>query len=84
MYPDEGPWYDLLVIPLRFELLCSIMIPISIKVIFFIDILLVHFSKLQIVFVILKTLIISYLYFFNILKIFVNVLVAIILKEIFF
>ncbi|CAH9087283.1 unnamed protein product [Cuscuta epithymum] len=31
-YPDEGPWYELLVIPLRFELLCSIMIPISIKV----------------------------------------------------
>lgn len=33
-YPDEGPWYELLVIPLRFELLCSIMIPISIKVIY--------------------------------------------------
>ncbi|CAN6242104.1 unnamed protein product [Urochloa humidicola] len=32
MYPWEGPWYDFLVIPLRFELLCSIMIPISIKV----------------------------------------------------
>ncbi|XP_078431186.1 aminophospholipid ATPase 2 [Wolffia australiana] len=32
MYPDEEPWYELLVIPLRFELLCSIMIPISIKV----------------------------------------------------
>ncbi|GAB4859580.1 Alanine aminotransferase 2, variant 2 [Ancistrocladus abbreviatus] len=32
LYPKEGPWYDLLVIPLRFELLCSIMIPISIKV----------------------------------------------------
>ncbi|KAH7683027.1 P-type ATPase subfamily IV protein [Dioscorea alata] len=32
MYPEEGPWYELLVIPLRFELLCSIMIPISIKV----------------------------------------------------
>ncbi|XP_077216644.1 phospholipid-transporting ATPase 2-like isoform X1 [Tasmannia lanceolata] len=32
MYPTEGPWYELLVIPLRFELLCSIMIPISIKV----------------------------------------------------
>ncbi|TXG55114.1 hypothetical protein EZV62_020370 [Acer yangbiense] len=32
MYPMEGPWYELLVIPLRFELLCSIMIPISIKV----------------------------------------------------
>lgn len=32
LYPDEGPWYELLVIPLRFELLCSIMIPISIKV----------------------------------------------------
>ncbi|KAG0491090.1 hypothetical protein HPP92_007953 [Vanilla planifolia] len=31
-YPSEGPWYELLVIPLRFELLCSIMIPISIKV----------------------------------------------------
>ncbi|KAL3629997.1 Alanine aminotransferase 2 [Castilleja foliolosa] len=31
-YPKEGPWYELLVIPLRFELLCSIMIPISIKV----------------------------------------------------
>ncbi|XP_022147926.1 phospholipid-transporting ATPase 2 [Momordica charantia] len=31
-HPDEGPWYELLVIPLRFELLCSIMIPISIKV----------------------------------------------------
>ncbi|PHT83720.1 Phospholipid-transporting ATPase 2 [Capsicum annuum] len=30
-YPTEGPWYELLVIPLRFELLCSIMIPISIK-----------------------------------------------------
>ncbi|KAA3462568.1 phospholipid-transporting ATPase 2 isoform X1 [Gossypium australe] len=30
-YPIEGPWYELLVIPLRFELLCSIMIPISIK-----------------------------------------------------
>lgn len=33
LYPDEGPWYELLIIPLRFELLCSIMIPISIKVI---------------------------------------------------
>lgn len=32
MYPTEGPWYELLIIPLRFELLCSIMIPISIKV----------------------------------------------------
>ncbi|XP_030466430.1 phospholipid-transporting ATPase 2 isoform X1 [Syzygium oleosum] len=32
MYPHKGPWYELLVIPLRFELLCSIMIPISIKV----------------------------------------------------
>ncbi|XP_062225401.1 phospholipid-transporting ATPase 2-like [Phragmites australis] len=32
MYPAKGPWYDFLVIPLRFELLCSIMIPISIKV----------------------------------------------------
>ncbi|KAL0684716.1 hypothetical protein Bca4012_051564 [Brassica carinata] len=31
-YPAEAPWYELLVIPLRFELLCSIMIPISIKV----------------------------------------------------
>ncbi|XP_071922901.1 phospholipid-transporting ATPase 2 [Coffea arabica] len=31
-YPTKGPWYELLVIPLRFELLCSIMIPISIKV----------------------------------------------------
>ncbi|KAK9150198.1 hypothetical protein Syun_008507 [Stephania yunnanensis] len=31
-YPYESPWYELLVIPLRFELLCSIMIPISIKV----------------------------------------------------
>uniref|UniRef100_A0A453BTR1 Uncharacterized protein n=1 Tax=Aegilops tauschii subsp. strangulata TaxID=200361 RepID=A0A453BTR1_AEGTS len=31
MYPAERPWYDFLVIPLRFELLCSIMIPISIK-----------------------------------------------------
>ncbi|CAK9162423.1 unnamed protein product, partial [Ilex paraguariensis] len=31
-YPNEGPWYEVLVIPLRFELLCSIMIPISIKV----------------------------------------------------
>ncbi|XP_048494866.1 phospholipid-transporting ATPase 2 isoform X3 [Beta vulgaris subsp. vulgaris] len=32
LYPLEGPWYELLIIPLRFELLCSIMIPISIKV----------------------------------------------------
>ncbi|KAK7401947.1 hypothetical protein VNO78_13835 [Psophocarpus tetragonolobus] len=32
LYPPEGRWYELLVIPLRFELLCSIMIPISIKV----------------------------------------------------
>ncbi|CAM8949823.1 unnamed protein product [Rhodiola kirilowii] len=32
LYPDEAPWYEFLVIPLRFELLCSIMIPISIKV----------------------------------------------------
>ncbi|XP_042504200.1 phospholipid-transporting ATPase 2-like [Macadamia integrifolia] len=32
LYPNEGPWYEVLVIPLRFELLCSIMIPISIKV----------------------------------------------------
>ncbi|GFZ05642.1 aminophospholipid ATPase 2 [Actinidia rufa] len=31
-YPNESPFYELLVIPLRFELLCSIMIPISIKV----------------------------------------------------
>ncbi|KAF5950191.1 hypothetical protein HYC85_012184 [Camellia sinensis] len=30
--PNEGPWYELLIIPLRFELLCSIMIPISLKV----------------------------------------------------
>ncbi|KAJ8763021.1 hypothetical protein K2173_023226 [Erythroxylum novogranatense] len=32
LYPSEAPWYELLIIPLRFELLCSIMIPISIKV----------------------------------------------------
>ncbi|EEC84193.1 hypothetical protein OsI_30582 [Oryza sativa Indica Group] len=32
LYPVEGPWYDFLIIPLRFELLCSIMIPISVKV----------------------------------------------------
>ncbi|XP_021894272.1 phospholipid-transporting ATPase 2 [Carica papaya] len=32
LYPQKDPWYELLVIPLRFELLCSIMIPISIKV----------------------------------------------------
>ncbi|XP_021717049.1 phospholipid-transporting ATPase 2-like [Chenopodium quinoa] len=32
LYPKESPWYELLIIPLRFELLCSIMIPISIKV----------------------------------------------------
>ncbi|KAG8063923.1 hypothetical protein GUJ93_ZPchr0004g40384 [Zizania palustris] len=32
LYPAEGSWYDVLIIPLRFELLCSIMIPISIKV----------------------------------------------------
>uniref|UniRef100_A0A0E0MF66 Phospholipid-transporting ATPase n=1 Tax=Oryza punctata TaxID=4537 RepID=A0A0E0MF66_ORYPU len=31
-YVDDEPWYQILVIPLRFELLCSIMIPISIKV----------------------------------------------------
>ncbi|GLJ45840.1 hypothetical protein SUGI_0964980 [Cryptomeria japonica] len=31
-YQRNGPWYEFLVIPLRFELLCSIMIPISIKV----------------------------------------------------
>ncbi|CAN6219419.1 unnamed protein product, partial [Urochloa humidicola] len=30
-YDDNEPWYQILVIPLRFELLCSIMIPISIK-----------------------------------------------------
>ena len=29
---NEGPWYELLVIPLRFELLCSTIIPIFIKV----------------------------------------------------
>ena len=32
LHSKEGPWYELLVIRLRFELLCSIMIPISIKV----------------------------------------------------
>ena len=32
-YPVDAPGYELLVIPLRFELLCSIMIPISIKVV---------------------------------------------------
>ncbi|KAL8158522.1 hypothetical protein V2J09_000059 [Rumex salicifolius] len=32
LYPKVAPWYELLIIPLRFELLCSIMIPISIKV----------------------------------------------------
>ncbi|XAR55536.1 Phospholipid-translocating ATPase [Bertholletia excelsa] len=31
-YPEEAPWYEFLIIPLRFELLCSIMIPISLKV----------------------------------------------------
>lgn len=31
-YPKRAPWFEDLVIPLRFELLCSIMIPISIKV----------------------------------------------------
>nr|GEV48299.1 phospholipid-transporting ATPase 2-like [Tanacetum cinerariifolium] len=31
LYPEAGAWYELLIIPLRFELLCSIMIPISIK-----------------------------------------------------
>jgi len=31
-YDDNEPRYQILVIPLRFELLCSIMIPISIKV----------------------------------------------------
>eukprot|EP00897_Mesotaenium_endlicherianum_P004761 jgi/Mesen1/4312/ME000022S03601 len=31
-YAKHGPWYELLIIPLRFELLCSIMIPISLKV----------------------------------------------------
>ncbi|KAJ3671924.1 hypothetical protein LUZ60_008003 [Juncus effusus] len=31
-YSDEEPWYEFMIIPLRFELLCSIMIPISIKV----------------------------------------------------
>ncbi|KAM3697466.1 hypothetical protein ACJW31_06G114300 [Castanea mollissima] len=31
-YPEESPWFELLIIPLCFELLCSIMIPISIKV----------------------------------------------------
>ncbi|XP_049936477.1 phospholipid-transporting ATPase 2 isoform X2 [Nymphaea colorata] len=31
-YPRDAPWYEFVVIPLRFELLCSIMIPISIKV----------------------------------------------------
>ncbi|CAL5344857.1 unnamed protein product [Camellia sinensis] len=30
-YPNESPWYEWVVIPLRFELLCSIMITISIK-----------------------------------------------------
>ncbi|KAL8130050.1 hypothetical protein V2J09_019205 [Rumex salicifolius] len=32
LFSKVGPWYELLIIPLRFELLCSIMIPISIKV----------------------------------------------------
>ncbi|CAM6082124.1 unnamed protein product [Calypogeia fissa] len=31
-YAKKSPWYEFIVIPLRFELLCSIMIPISIKV----------------------------------------------------
>ncbi|KAH7285550.1 hypothetical protein KP509_33G033100 [Ceratopteris richardii] len=31
-YPEKASWFEDLVIPLRFELLCSIMIPISIKV----------------------------------------------------
>lgn len=31
-YPHRAPWFEFLVIPLRFQLLCSIMIPISIKV----------------------------------------------------
>jgi len=31
-YSKTSPWYEFLVIPLRFELLCSIMIPISVKV----------------------------------------------------
>ncbi|KAJ7549483.1 hypothetical protein O6H91_07G055400 [Diphasiastrum complanatum] len=31
-HPKKVPWFDFVVIPLRFELLCSIMIPISIKV----------------------------------------------------
>jgi hypothetical protein len=39
MYPPKGPWYEFLVIPLRFELLCSIMIPISIKVWFHVEFL---------------------------------------------
>eukprot|EP00249_Psilotum_nudum_P019167 c27124_g1_i1 orf=428-3133(+) len=30
--PKKEPWFEFLIIPLRFELLCSIMIPISIKV----------------------------------------------------
>ncbi|XP_024378284.1 phospholipid-transporting ATPase 2 isoform X3 [Physcomitrium patens] len=31
-FPKKSEWYDFIVIPLRFELLCSIMIPISVKV----------------------------------------------------
>eukprot|EP00899_Mesostigma_viride_P002357 jgi/Mesvir1/12121/Mv00382-RA.2 len=31
-YPSEDEWYEPVIIPLRFELLCSIMIPISLKV----------------------------------------------------
>ncbi|KAL6657682.1 hypothetical protein ACP70R_005462 [Stipagrostis hirtigluma subsp. patula] len=31
-YDNDEPWYQIFIIPLRFELLCSIMIPISIKV----------------------------------------------------
>ncbi|KAJ7519907.1 hypothetical protein O6H91_20G059900 [Diphasiastrum complanatum] len=31
-HSKKAPWFDFFVIPLRFELLCSIMIPISIKV----------------------------------------------------
>ncbi|KAL2651991.1 hypothetical protein R1flu_020119 [Riccia fluitans] len=31
-FVKSAPWFEFLVIPLRFELLCSIMIPISIKV----------------------------------------------------
>lgn len=31
-FPKKSEWYNFFVIPLRFELLCSIMIPISVKV----------------------------------------------------